>query len=142
MLNPSTADGDTDDATIRKCIAFTNRLGYCSLYVVNLFAWRTARPEELLFVSDPVGPLNDFYLGARAGSDCCAPEIIAAWGSLDFCRARPTLLQRVPQVMRELGVLPRRVMCLGTTKNGDPRHPYRLHYAAELQPFTLKGTAA
>jgi hypothetical protein len=28
MLNPSTADGEADDATIRTCVAFAQNLGY------------------------------------------------------------------------------------------------------------------
>jgi hypothetical protein len=40
MLNPSTADGTDDDATIRKCMKFARAWGYGGILVVNLLAWR------------------------------------------------------------------------------------------------------
>lgn len=137
MLNPSTADREKDDATIRKCIGFTKRFGYSSLYVVNLFAYRSTRPGELLYVTDPVGWLNDFYLGARAGSPNCAHKIVAAWGSLDFIHKNAAMRARPSQVLSALNAVPRKVCCLGTSKNGDPRHPSRIGYDVELQPFGL-----
>lgn len=53
MLNPSTADGEADDATIRRCIYFAGREGCKNLWVVNLFAFRATDPRELLKVDDP-----------------------------------------------------------------------------------------
>src|SRR5690348_16775302 len=40
MINPSTADGLLDDATIRKVRGFTERLGFGRWFVINLFAFR------------------------------------------------------------------------------------------------------
>ena len=51
MLNPSTADATTDDATIRRVLRFTEAAGYHALEVVNLYAWR-ARDRKVL-VSSP-----------------------------------------------------------------------------------------
>jgi hypothetical protein len=47
MLNPSTADGLVDDATIRRCIGFTDSWGFGRLVVVNLYAYRATNPKVL-----------------------------------------------------------------------------------------------
>ena len=47
MLNPSTATATDDDATIRKLIGFSERLGFSEFTVVNLFAFRTKSPKVL-----------------------------------------------------------------------------------------------
>ena len=62
MLNPSKADADIDDQTIKQCIGFSKGLGNGSLLVGNLYAWRTTYPRELYRADDPVGPENDWYL--------------------------------------------------------------------------------
>jgi hypothetical protein len=114
MLNPSTADADRDDATIRKIVKFSKAWGYGSLEVVNLFALRATHPVDLAKHLDPVGPDNDLHItGAVLGADL----IIAAWGASypNRCSLRP---HKVGKLLRE-----RDVHVLGLTANGVPRHP-------------------
>ena len=47
MLNPSTADDEFDDATIRRCVGFAKRWGFHGLVVTNLFAYRATKPSDL-----------------------------------------------------------------------------------------------
>ena len=63
MLNPSTADADQDDSTIRRLIGFAKRWGNGVLNVVNLYAYRSTDRGALINVSDPVGPDNDHWRG-------------------------------------------------------------------------------
>jgi hypothetical protein len=56
LLNPSTADADTDDPTVRKCVGFARAHRYGGVVLVNLFAWRATDPKQLRIVNDPVGP--------------------------------------------------------------------------------------
>ena len=48
MLNPSLANSDKDDPTIRRLINFTKQLGYGGFYVGNLFSYITPYPKDLL----------------------------------------------------------------------------------------------
>ena len=64
MLNPSTADANSDDRTIRRCVAFAKRDGFGRLLVGNLFAYRTPYPRVLRKAEEPVGDGNDVALVA------------------------------------------------------------------------------
>lgn len=122
MLNPSTADGEHDDATIRKCVNFAKRWGYGSLCVVNLFAFRSPDPREMKAAADPVGPDNDKTLVRLARQ---AGVIIAAWGAHGSYQQRDkTVLRMLPQVK-----------ALHLTQNGAPGHPLYLKGTSEPFPF-------
>lgn len=113
MLNPSRADAEINDPTIRRCISFAQKLGCGSLEVVNLFAYRTAHPEELRACRRPVGKLNDQYICAAAES---ASIIVVAWGNWGY------LHKRNQEVLDMLDSC-KRLLCFGTTAQGHPRHP-------------------
>src|SRR6266436_6577265 len=66
MLNPSTADRQRNDPTIRRCIGLAAAWGYGALAVGNLFAFRTPSPKVLKRAARPVGRANDRWL-ARQG---------------------------------------------------------------------------
>jgi hypothetical protein len=121
MLNPSLADDKKDDATIKKCIGYATRWGRSRIVVVNLFAFIATNPRELKTAKDPVGPDNDHHIIDMVQT---SDEIVVAWG--DDGR----LFGRDLAVKELLG--PVRLMCLGTTKSGAPKHPGRLSYATPL----------
>src|SRR5258708_39445492 len=77
-LNPSTADAQRDDPTLRRCIGFARRWGYGQLVVGNLFAFRATRPTELRSCADPIGTDNDSWLQTLAASAGC---VVVAWGT-------------------------------------------------------------
>lgn len=113
MLNPSTADASEDDPTIRRCIGFARRERFGWLDVVNLYALRATDPDQLWTVPDPIGPKCDEFISERARAAGC---IVAAWGAT----LGPGGRARIDRVRRLLGPM---VRCLGTTKDGSPRHP-------------------
>src|SRR5581483_9586135 len=78
MLNPSTADAETDDPTIRRCLGFAKAWGYGTLVVTNLFAYRATDPAELAKAGDPVGPDNDTRLWSEAQ---LSDLVVCAWGN-------------------------------------------------------------
>ncbi len=123
MLNPSTADDIADDPTIRRCIGFSKRWGFGSLAVANLFARRCTRPVHLSDPGDPVGPRNDEVL--RAVLTSC-DSVVAAWGAHKLARPR---VRALLEMAVDTGV---HLSCLGTTRNGAPRHPLYVRGDAEL----------
>lgn len=138
MLNPSTADAATDDPTIRRCRGFAKRENCGGFEVVNLFAWRATDPADLLRADDPVGDGNDRYIAdAMAPSDPPTDPpngpVVAAWG------AHPAARLRAPAVATQLcWLVPFHLHCLGTSKDGSPRHPLMLRADTPLQPFPVR----
>lgn len=131
MLNPSTADADLDDPTIRRCIGFSKSWGYAGLTVVNLYALRATDPKVLLDAADPIGPDNaaviKFHLESGAHD-----VAVAAWGAWwRSQRHRPPRLN--VEMFAERAYVPMR--CLGKTKAGDPRHPLYVKADALLHPW-------
>lgn len=129
MLNPSTADEDSDDPTIRKCMGFAERWGFEGLTVVNLFAFRTAYPRELRLEHDPIGPDNDKWIQDLASSELAT--VIVAWG-----RWGAEYERRVRDVVRLLGRR-RPVECIGTVAGGHPRHPLMAPYRSRRMLWSL-----
>jgi len=129
MLNPSTADAEIDDPTIRRCVGFARDWGYGGIYVVNLYGLRATDPDELLGHPNPVGPRNDDYITAAISRVAC---IVAAWGGEAGRRAHAERTHAVMDLLRTLAI-PR---CLGLTQTGHPRHPLYVPAATPLVPFT------
>lgn len=119
-LNPSTADENTDDPTIRRCIGFARLWGYGSLYMLNLFGFRATDPREMKDAANPIGGSNDETL-TYYRSRCSL--IIAAWGK------HGTHLNRAEHVMQ---IMARRIDCLGRNQDGTPKHP--LYLKANTKP--------
>lgn len=133
MLNPSTADATTDDATIRKCVGFTKRLhGHQRIDVVNLFSFRARSPEVLWKNKMPNGDRADEQLEKVLGCSFIRCAVVA-WGG--FHERTSTVQARVSHVRRLLKDANMPTYCLGTTKYGSPLHPLYLGYARELQPW-------
>lgn len=132
MLNPSTADAEVDDQTIRRCCFFAKREGYDGIYVVNLYAYRATDQDDLWRLGGGgVGPDNDQHITAAILNDRIG-GFVAAWGALpDLGRARQW---RIREMFEDGG---RDLTCLGRTKKGWPRHPSRLGNAVGLEPFPL-----
>jgi hypothetical protein len=132
MANPSVVDAERDDATIRKCIGFTQRWGYGGIEVVNLFAYRATDPAVLATVDDPVGPENRLWLQTVLG-DSLNSLFVCAWGG-------PWREAKHPRIRFEqlAAKAERETFCLGRTALGDPR---TIDHGGHLQQYTVCGKA-
>lgn len=128
LLNPSKADATQDDPTIRRCIGFARQLGYGSLLVGNLYAFRATDPRDLFRADEPTGGArNDAVLTnlLTRGS-----VVVAGWGA-------HAKRERVAEVLRLPGA--ERITALDVTKAGAPKHP--LYIPASATP-SVWGSAA
>lgn len=130
MLNPSTADADIDDPTIRRCMAFARRERFGGIRVFNLFAFRATSPADMKVVADPVGPENDYWINRALDAAAAAGiPVLAAWGTHGAHRARDNYVRGMANMRGA------RLVCLGATAAGHPRHPLYVKGEQPLEPF-------
>lgn len=131
MLNPSTADATKDDPTIRRCKTFARNWGCSSVWVFNLYALRTTDPSILWKQPDPIGRENDHYLRDFATKNNFSSGVnraVCAWG----VNAKPERVAQVRDILTNAGA---HLWCLGTTKDGHPRHPLYVKGGQQLLPW-------
>jgi hypothetical protein len=126
-LNPSTANSDDDDQTIRNLCELLNKSGYGGLFMMNLFALISSEPNDLRACPDPLKD-NDIWINSMA-SRC--DDVIFCWGAFKQAEYRAKkIISRFPGAL-----------CFGKTANGKPIHPLAatvwMRSACKLQPFKL-----
>jgi hypothetical protein len=118
-LNPSTANEFRDDPTIRRVKAMAKNWGFGGVYMMNLFAWVTAYPNEC---PDPVNG-NDAWL-SKIATKCS--DVIFAWGNFKEAQERAKkVIEIFPQAK-----------ALHINKNGSPKHP--LYVRGDVIPVSFK----
>lgn len=126
MLNPSTADGEKDDATIRRCVGFAKTWKYERMEVVNLYAFRATKPRDLWAAGDARhAPRNQEVIASASRR---AGIIIAAWGAHGTEGGQG---ETVRGWMYDPDVYH-----LGLTKDGNPKHP--LYLPGDAKPVLLR----
>lgn len=157
LLNPSTADAERDDPTIRRCMGFARSWGYDRLIITNLFAYRATNPSWLRRSEAPVGELvpppfahdravpvdrrgappyvcerNDLEI-MRAARE--AELVVVAWGAYAAASVRAP---HVAAMLVEAGIEP---MAFGVTNEGHPRHPLYLRRETALRRWPVGGAS-
>ena len=135
MLNPSTADADEDDPTIKRLIKRARAGGFGGIQVYNLCAFRATDPLELSQAVDAIGPDNFCTI-----MNCVSPaislpaggQVVCGWGrhaghqGSDAPRSMVGVV--TDYLAMEMGI---DLYCLDITKGGDPVHPLYQSYKKE-----------
>lgn len=124
-LNPSTANEQTDDATIARVRKIAAYNGFGGFYMLNLFGIISSNPDYIDQVEDPVGPENDRMIRAYVDRSEFA---VACWGNFKQAARRESIVRGI--VGRE------RLRYLHINLNGSPKHP--LYCKTSTKIFQLK----
>ena len=132
MLNPSTADENADDATIRVCKGRAMRLGMGGIDVVNLFALRSTQPSALYDhpapISHPDEPTR--AIDELVESATRSMVVICAWGTHGALRSRGR------DVLLDLTRRGIKAHAIKINADGSPAHPLRISYDEPLKLLT------
>lgn len=127
LLNPSVAGAERSDLTLAKCIGFAKRNGYGGVILVNLYTLIATDPFVL---RQRLNRANVPDADEHIRWACTAPllsKVAVGWGS------KPWAHQRAMHVLNYIRILRRgQVLCLGTTRDGYPKHPSRIWYGVPL----------
>ncbi|GIO49452.1 DUF1643 domain-containing protein [Paenibacillus azoreducens] len=123
MLNPSYADEFKLDLSIMKVSNMLIDMNYCSLRVVNLFAFVATEHSALVSTIGNTGKTNDeWIIKAIKNVDL----LIIAWGSDD--NKYKNRKREVKEIIMKLPLKdkPKKIQCFIDEENRKGRHPSRL----------------
>ena len=135
-LNPSMADAENDDPTIRKCIAYARQYGYGSLAMLNLFSIR---------MTDPKGLKKDRYLDELTDGEKNMDHVrmalqrnasmngvvVLAWGAHGKAFDQDRTMLRLLNDLEFTEDL----LCWGHNKDASPSHPLYLPMSQTLRYY-------
>jgi hypothetical protein len=132
MCNPSTADANADDATLRRCLGFAQAWRCGWLTVGNLWPYRATDPQALKRWLDTThiaernkwAAMNAIYVRRMVER---ADLVIAAWGNAGAWHEGDA---RMRQLLTDASAMPH---VLDVTSKGFPKHP--LYCAADAVPL-------
>lgn len=132
MLNPSEADENFNDRTIKTLIALCNGNGYGGFIVVNLFAWRDKEPAQMKLAEYPIGDRNEEILEISINE---SNDILCAWG------VHGNHLSRDKDVICKLIASQKNLLAIKVSKNGMPEHPLYKSFSDKFQQWQPSTTA-
>lgn len=120
LNNPSMADHEQDDPTVRRMWAFTLAWGFSAMGVFNINPYRATDPKDAVVPPLHIQEVNDGWL--RTAMSCSI--VVCGWGD----KGERSLIRRALGVMHPMGPL----SSLRVTKQGNPQHP--LYLPGDLKP--------
>ena len=140
-LNPSKANSSNNDKTLTRIVNFCSRWNYKNIYVINLFGLISKSPSKLSKSKDPVGTNNDLItLKAlefwRENINC---DLWLGWGDKGQLYKRDSIVLKLikdfSKIEKKENNYSRRVLSLGYTNKGSPRHPLYMPNKSFLKQF-------
>ena len=138
-INPSTAEPDSLDNTLKSVQRIAAGNGYDSFIMFNVYAQRATRPDDMdreLNVRLHAANMDAFrYILSHVGEGV-SPAVWAAWGTI--IEKRPYL----PQCVREMAAIGEeygaRWLCAGRcSAKGHPHHPLYLRRDEPVRDFDV-----
>jgi len=120
-LNPSKANAEEDDPTVRRMIQFTKDWGYGGFSLVNLSARIATDPRDLPKFAFSADLENIKWINHAFTT---THMTVACWGTRGHF---------ADWVMKAAGY--RTMYCLGTTKHLQPKHPLYLRKDSKLEVY-------
>ena len=138
-LNPSKANSNNNDRSLLRIINFCSVWNYKNIYIINLFGLISKFPYQLLRSKDPIGENNDLItLKALEfwwkNIDC---DLWLGWGDKGKLYRRDLVILKLIKNLSNAGLNKnsRRLLSLGISKKGSPRHPLYMPKESFLKPF-------
>ena len=140
-LNPSKANSINNDRTLIRIINFCSRWNYKNIYVINLFGLISKSSYQLSKSKEPIGINNDLITLItlefwKKNINC---DLWLGWGDKGQLDRRDRvvlgLIKKISNLYSNENNLSERILSLGTSKKGNPRHPLYMPNESFLRPF-------
>lgn len=123
-LNPSTADENQLDPTLTRIRNFSNDFGYNCFYMLNIYAFRSTDPKNMLNCKQPIGKDNDYWIKEICNK---TDKIVCCWGNMG------KHLDRSNKIREMLKSYP--LYYLDLSKENQPKHPLYLNSKLTLKRY-------
>ncbi len=142
-LNPSKANSHKNDRTLTRIVNFCSRWNYKNIYIINLFGLISKSPTKLLKSNDPIGVNNDLITLKslefwRENNNC---DLWLGWGDKGLLKGRDREVLKLIKIFSNLksneNNYSKRVLSLGLSKKGNPRHPLYMPNKSFLRKFDM-----
>ena len=124
-----------------RIINFSSRWNYKNIYIINLFGLISKSPLQLSKSNNPIGGNNDLIILKtlefwRENSNC---DLWLGWGDKGQLNGRDRkvlkLIKNFSNFKSNENNYSKRVLSLGLSKKGNPRHPLYMPNQSLLMPF-------
>ena len=142
-LNPSKANSSNNDKTLLRIINFCSTWNYKNIYIINLFGLIAKSPIQLSKSNDPIGKNNDLITLKslefwREDNNC---DLWLGLGDKGQLKGRDRkilkLIKNLSNFKSNEKSYSKRVLTLGLSKKGNPRHPLYMPNQSFLRQFDL-----